>query len=299
MSINLSILKSAKFNYELGKKTWFGTGGKCTLFFEPKKINELIYILKYGKKVFPIFIIGSGSNLIVRDGGLKGIVIRLSGDFKKIDFHTDDLILSVGAGAKDSEVSKFCLENEITGLEFLSGIPGTIGGNLMMNAGCYGQEISDNLIDCTIIDKRLRLKKLKKDEIDFSYRKSSFQKNQVIIDARFKIKKINKNRIKETISKISKKRKQSQPIANRTGGSTFSNPNSQSAWKLIDNVNYRGKQFGGARVSDLHSNFLINYNNATSLDLEMLGEEIRKMVWEKNKIKLDWELLRIGKFKKI
>lgn len=299
MSSNLSILKSAKFNFQLGKKTWFGTGGKCSLFFEPKKINELINILKYGKKVFPIFIIGSGSNLIVRDGGVKGIVIRLSGDFKKIDVDTNDLILSVGAGAKDSEVSKFCLDNEITGLEFLSGIPGTIGGNLMMNAGCYGQEISDNLIDCTIIDKRLRLKKLKKNEIGFSYRKSSFQKNQVIIGARFNIKKINKNRIKETISKISKKRKQSQPIANRTGGSTFSNPNSQSAWKLIDNVNYRGKQLGGARVSDLHSNFLINYNNATSLDLEMLGEEIRKMVWEKNKIKLDWELLRIGEFKKI
>ncbi len=299
MNNNLSLLKSVKFNYELGKKTWFGTGGNCSLFFKARSIDELVFILRLGKRVFPILIIGSGSNIIVRDGGFKGIVIKLCGDFKEIKIDNTNLTLSVGAGTKDSEVSKFCLENEISGLEFLSGIPGTIGGNLIMNAGCYGQKISDRLIDCTIIDKRLNIIRLKKSEINFGYRKSSFKNNQIIIGARFKINKIKKENIKKIVSRISSKRKQSQPVANRTGGSTFTNPKSQSAWKLIDKINYRGKKLGGAKVSELHSNFLINDNNATSLDLEMLGEEIRNNVWVKQKIKLHWELVRIGKFKKV
>tara|TARA_B100000963_G_scaffold174487_1_gene151796 strand:+ start:870 stop:1769 length:900 start_codon:yes stop_codon:yes gene_type:complete len=293
------LLQNLKFNYQLGKKTWFGTGGNCNLFLEVNSIDQLINTIKIAKRFVPIFVIGSGSNVIIRDGGFKGIVIKLGVNFRKIKINNDNSILSIGAGTRDSEVSKFCVENNISGLEFLSGIPGTIGGNIKMNAGCYGDQISDKLIDCTIIDERLKKKILKKSEIDFCYRKSSFDNKHVIIEARFKIQKDNKFRIKKKISIISDKRKKSQPVASRTGGSTFKNSSSYPAWKLIDEIDYRGKKLGGAKVSALHSNFLINYNNATSLDLEILGEEIKNKVWEKRKINLKWELIRIGEFKKV
>ena len=299
MNIKSSLLKSLKFNYQLGKKTWFGTGGNCNLFLEVNSINQLINTIRIAKKFLPILVIGSGSNVIIRDGGFKGIVIKLAGNFRKIEIDDSNSLLSVGAGTKDSEVAKFCVEKNISGLEFLSGIPGTIGGNIKMNAGCYGNQISDNLIDCTIIDEKLKKKIVKKNEIYFHYRKSSFKNGQIIVEARFKIQKCNKSQIKKKISTISDKRKKSQPVASRTGGSTFTNPTSYPAWKLIDEVDYRGKQLGGAKVSNLHSNFLINYKSASSLDLEMLGEEIKNKVWEKRRINLKWELIRIGEFKKV
>ena len=299
MNNKSSLLKSLKFNYQLGKKTWFGTGGNCNLFIEVNSINQLINTIRIAKKFLPILVIGSGSNVIIRDGGFKGIVIKLVGNFRKIEIDNINSVLSIGAGTKDSEVAKFCVEKNISGLEFLSGIPGTIGGNIKMNAGCYGNQISDNLIDCTIIDEKLNKKIIKKKEIDFHYRKSSFDNGQIIIEARFKIQKCNKSQIKKKIATISYKRKKSQPVASRTGGSTFTNPTSYSAWKLIDEIDYRGKQLGGAKVSNLHSNFLINYKNASSLDLEMLGEEIKNKVWEKRRINLKWELIRIGEFKKV
>jgi len=294
-----SLLKSLKFNYQLGKKTWFGTGGNCNLFLEVNSINQLINTIRIAKKFLPILVIGSGSNVIIRDGGFKGIVIKLGGQFRKIEIDNSNSVLSVGAGTKDSEVAKFCVEKNISGFEFLTGIPGTIGGNIKMNAGCYGNQISDNLIDCTIIDEKLNKKIVKKKEIDFHYRKSSFDNGQIIIEAKFKIQKCNKSQIQKKISTISNKRKKSQPVSSRTGGSTFTNPKSYPAWKLIDEIDYRGKQLGGAKVSNLHSNFLINYKNASSLDLEMLGEEIKNKVWEKRRINLKWELIRIGEFKKV
>ena len=299
MNNKSSLLKSLKFNYQLGKKTWFGTGGNCNLFLEVNSINQLINTIRIAKKFLPILVIGSGSNVIIRDGGFKGIVIKLGGNFKKIEIDKNYSVLSLGAGTKDSEVAKFCVDRNISGLEFLSGIPGTIGGNIKMNAGCYGNQISDNLIDCTIIDGKLNKKIVKKKEIDFHYRKSSFDDGQIIIEARFKIQKCNKSEIKKKISTISDKRKKSQPVSSRTGGSTFTNPTSYPAWKLIDEIDYRGKQLGGAKVSNLHSNFLINYKNASSLDLEMLGEEIKNKVWEKRGINLKWELIRVGEFKKV
>ena len=299
MNIKSSLLKSLKFNYQLGKKTWFGTGGNCNLFLEVNSINQLINTIRIAKKFLPILVIGSGSNVIIRDGGFKGIVIKLGGNFRKIEIDNSNSVLSIGAGTKDSEVAKFCVEKNISGLEFLSGIPGTIGGNIKMNAGCYGNQISDNLIDCTIIDEKLNKKTIKKKDIDFHYRKSSFDNGQIIIEAKFKIQKCNKSQIQKKISTISNKRKKSQPVSSRTGGSTFTNPKSYPAWKLIDEIDYRGKQLGGAKVSNLHSNFLINYKNASSLDLEMLGEEIKNKVWEKRRINLKWELIRIGEFKKV
>ncbi len=299
MNINSFVFPFLKYNYQFGKKTWFGSGGNCRFFLKVNSLRQLKTTLKIGKRVLPIFILGSGSNILVRDGGFKGIVIKLGSDFKKIEFDNKENILSIGSAAKDLDVSRFCLENNITGFEFLSGIPGTIGGNLKMNAGCFGYQISDQLLDCTIIDRNLETKKIAKQNINFDYRKSSFTNEDVIINAKFIVKRSNKETIKKKIHEISKLRKKSQPVSTRTGGSTFTNPPSQSAWKLIDSVKFRGKRIGGARVSNLHSNFLINDNHATSMDIELLGEEIRQSVWNKFKINLNWELMRIGEFKKI
>ena len=168
-----------------------------------------------------------------------------------------------------------------------------------MNAGCFGAQISDNLIDCNILNKNYKIEKLTKKELNFSYRKSSFSNDQIIINARFKTFHSDKKLIKKRLEEISRKRKKSQPVSSRTGGSTFTNPPHHSAWKLIDSIDFRGKRHGGASVSELHSNFLINDDSATSLDIEILGEEIKYKVWKKFKINLDWELLRIGEFKKI
>jgi len=294
----LNIFK-LKFNYPFGKQTWFGSGGRCTLFFKIKSINQLKLIMRLSNFTLPTFVIGCGSNLLVRDGGFRGIVIKLIGDFLKINFDDEKSILTLGSGVKDYEVSKFCLKNCITGFEFLSGIPGTIGGNLKMNAGCFGKTISDDLIDCTLLNENLKIITLSRDQINFNYRKSSIKDNNIIISARFRIRKSNKIKIKENLSKILHQRRTTQPIGNRTGGSTFTNPPNFSAWNLIDGVKFKGKKIGGAKVSEKHSNFLINENSATSLDIELLGEEIREKVLEKFNIKLDWELQKIGEFKKI
>lgn len=299
MLSKFSHLSNLRVNYELGKKTWFGSGGNCLFFYEANSFKNLITILRIYKRFMPVLILGCGSNILIRDGGFKGLVIKLGKNFKEIKFDQSNCILSLGSAVKDIEISKFCLQNNISGFEFLSGIPGTIGGNLKMNAGCFGAQISDNLIDCNILNKNYKIEKLTKKELNFSYRKSSFSNDQIIINARFKTFHSDKKLIKKRLEEISRKRKKSQPVSSRTGGSTFTNPPHHSAWKLIDSIDFRGKRHGGASVSELHSNFLINDDSATSLDIEILGEEIKYKVWKKFKINLDWELLRIGEFKKI
>jgi len=286
------------FNYDLGLKTWFGTGGKCLCFITSDSERVIRIILKYFKKIFPVFIIGAGSNLIVRDGGINGIVIKLGKAFSQITLYKKESILQIGGSAKDHQISKFCLENNITGFEFLSGIPGTLGGNLKMNAGCYGQEICDNLLECVVINSKGKKIVKEKDDITFGYRSSTLG-DDIVVSAKFKVNYDRKRKINDKIKTIINDRKKSQPLGVKTGGSTFSNPKNNSAWKLIDVIKYRGKTSGGAKVSEHHSNFLINSKSATSLDLELLGEDIRSKVWDKFKIKLEWEIVRIGKYKKI
>ena len=286
------------FNYNLGSKTWFGTGGKCLCFITSDSERVIRIILKYFKKIFPVFIIGAGSNLIVRDGGINGIVIKLGKAFSQITLYKKESILQIGGSAKDHQISKFCLENNITGFEFLSGIPGTLGGNLKMNAGCYGQEICDNLLECVVINSKGKKIVKEKDDITFGYRSSTLG-DDIVVSAKFKVNYDRKRKINDKIKTIINDRKKSQPLGVKTGGSTFSNPKNNSAWKLIDVIKYRGKTSGGAKVSEHHSNFLINSKSATSLDLELLGEDIRSKVWDKCKIKLEWEIIRIGKYKKI
>ena len=286
------------FNYDLGSKTWFGTGGKCLFFITSDSERVIRIILKYFKKIFPVFIIGAGSNLIVRDGGINGIVIKLGKAFSQITLYKKESILQIGGSAKDHQISKFCLENNITGFEFLSGIPGTLGGNLKMNAGCYGHEICDNLLECVVINSKGKKIVKEKDDITFGYRSSTLG-DDIVVSAKFKVNYDRKRKINDKIKTIINDRKKSQPLGVKTGGSTFSNPKNNSAWKLIDVIKYRGKTSGGAKVSEHHSNFLINSKSATSLDLELLGEDIRSKVWDKCKIKLEWEIVRIGKYKKI
>lgn len=295
----LNNLKSLKFNYKLGKKTWFGTGGNSFFYIEINSENNLKKLLKLLPYSIPIFVLGAGSNIIIRDGGFNGLTIKLTGSFKKISYSKEENILTIGGAVKDSTISKFCENNSITDFEFLRGIPGTLGGNIMMNAGCYGKTISDNLIGCNVINRNGKIAYLKKEEINFSYRKVSIDDTSIVTSADFKVKNYCKNKIKKKIMKISAVRSSTQPINFRTGGSTFKNPPNQSAWKLIDKINYRGKKIGNASVSEKHANFLINNNYARSLDLEILGEEIKEKVKEKYNVNLDWELLRIGKFKKI
>ena len=299
MMINLlNDLKGLKFNYKLGKKTWFGTGGNSMFFIEINSESNLQKLLKFIPYSIPIFVLGAGSNIIIRDGGFNGLTIKLNGQLKKINYDKHKKILEIGGAVKDLIITKFCENNSITGFEFLRGIPGTLGGNIKMNAGCYGKTISDNLISCKIIDRCGKIKSLQKEDIKFSYRKTSIKENSIITSATFKVKLSNKDKISQKIKKIANARILSQPVNSRTGGSTFKNPPNQFAWKLIDKINYRGKSIGDASVSEQHTNFLINKDLAKSLDLEILGEEIREKV-KKYNINLDWELIRIGKFKKI
>jgi len=288
-----------KINYEIGKKTWFGTGGKAKILLVINNLKSLKFLLKILPRSQPIFLIGAGSNIIVRDGGIGGITIKLGKDFKKINYIKKKKIINIGSATKDIDISKFCYENSIGNFEFLRGIPGTLGGNIKMNAGCFGSSISDQLISCTIIKRNGSIKELLKENLRFDYRFSSIPKDSIVIDAKFNAKTKNKNIIKQMLKKITNERMLNQPINFRTGGSTFKNTSKESAWKLIDKINFRGKVLGGASVSDLHTNFLINNGSANSLDLELLGEEIRSKVKKKYNINLDWELIRVGQFKKI
>ena len=289
-----------KFNYTFGKRTWFGSGGNSTVFFKVDKLKNLKLLLKILPRKIPLFVIGAGSNIIVRDGGFKGIVLKLGGEFNRININENESILKVGSAVKDVELSKFCEKNNIGDFEFINGIPGTVGGNIKMNAGCFGKEISDNLLSCTVLNRKSQIVTLSKDQINFQYRKTNLEKSTIILSADFKFSYKKKNLIKKKKIEISNLRKKTQPFAIRTGGSTFTNPNKKiPAWELIDKIGYRGRIIGGAQVSSKHSNFLVNFNKASSLDIELLGEEIREKIKKKFKIKLDWEIERIGNFKKI
>jgi UDP-N-acetylmuramate dehydrogenase len=298
-SLFLKDLTRSKINYNISKKTWFGTGGNAKIFTEMNSVQSLTFFLKILPKSVPIFLIGAGSNTIIRDGGINGFTIKLGKYFKKIDFDKKNKIVEIGAAVKDLDFLKFCYNNSIGGFEYLKGIPGTIGGNLRMNAGCYGKTISDNFKSCKIVNRNGKILELKKSEIRFGYRSCSIPFDSIIISAKFRVDILGKKKILKVIKENSEKRNSSQPTNYRTGGSTFKNPPNHEAWKLIDKINFRGKKRGGANVSTKHTNFLINSGKASSLDLELLGEEIRDNVKKKFNIKLNWELIRVGSFKKI
>jgi UDP-N-acetylmuramate dehydrogenase len=276
----------------LAAMTWFRVGGPAEVIFKPADLEDLCLFLREKPKDIPVHTMGVGSNLLVRDGGVSGVVIRLGKGFNNIVLDGDEI--DVGAAVLDRNVALTSCKEALGGLEFLAGIPGTIGGALRMNAGCYGQEIKDILVSALVVDGAGNLHRLSAAECGFSYRHSSIPADWIFICARFKGYKSSVKEIRERIEKLLVDREESQPIKTRTGGSTFANPQDAKAWELIDQAGCRGLKHGGGQVSEKHCNFFINTGDATAEDLESLGEEVRDRVKRTSGIELQWEIQRIG-----
>ncbi len=279
-------------NAELGKVTWFQVGGPADILFKPEDEDDLADFLKNLPADIPVYVIGVGSNLLVRDGGVRGVVIRLGRHFAKMN--TDDDKLIVGAGALDAHVARFAADAGLEGAEFLSGIPGGIGGALRMNAGAYGADISDIFLSAIAYDRAGNRHELSLKDMGFSYRHTDIPKDWIFTQATFRLSFGDRQEILDRMADISRNREESQPVRSRTGGSTFANPSGKKAWELIDDVGGRGLTIGDAMVSDKHCNFLINKGTARAADLEALGEELRRRVFAKHDTLLRWEIVRLG-----
>src|SRR5580765_7766968 len=272
---------------------WFRAGGPAEILFRPADVEDLASFLAAKPAELRVSVIGVGSNLLVRDGGIPGVVVRLSSAFGKI--HTDGMRVRAGAAALDGAVARAAADAGIAGLEFLRGVPGTIGGALKMNAGCYGREIKDVFVEAAAIDAKGNKIRLSSAEMVFEYRKARGATDDLIfVEAVFEGTRDDPAAIKARMDELSANREASQPIKSKTGGSTFKNPPGQKAWQLIDQAGCRGLKIGGAQVSEKHTNFLINTGDATAADLEALGEEVRRRVQEKSGISLEWEIKRVG-----
>jgi UDP-N-acetylmuramate dehydrogenase len=272
---------------------WFRAGGAAEVLFRPADADDLAAFIAAKPADLRVSVIGVGSNLLVRDGGIPGVVVRLSSAFGKIE--TNGTRVRAGAAALDGAVARAAADAGIAGLEFLRGVPGTIGGALKMNAGCYGREIKDVFVEATAIDGKGNKIKLSSADMDFEYRKAKGASDDLIfIEAVFEGIRDDASAIRARMEELSANREASQPIKSKTGGSTFKNPPGHKAWQLIDQAGCRGLKIGGAQVSEKHTNFLINTGDATAADLEALGEEVRKRVQEKSGITLEWEIKRVG-----
>ena len=279
-------------NAPIGPLTWFRVGGPAEVLFRPADAEDLASFLAALPRDVPVTTIGVGSNLLVRDGGISGVVVRLGRGFAAINA-TPELV-EAGAGALDLNVALTAAEAGVAGLEFLSGIPGTIGGGFQTNAGAYGTEFKNVLIEGEIIDRGGIKRMIPADRMGLSYRHSEIDPDWIFVLARFRARPGQPAAIARHIEEIRAAREASQPIRARTGGSTFANPAGHQAWRLIDEAGCRGMSRGDAMVSEKHTNFLINTGNATAADLEGLGEEVRRIVYDQCGIMLEWEIRRIG-----
>ena len=280
----------------LAPLVWFKAGGPAEYLFEPKDIADLQAFLRDLDTATPVMALGLGSNLIVRDGGVKGIVIRLGKAFAKV-ICTDDVTLECGAGASGILVSSTARDNGIAGLEFLRSIPGTVGGFVRMNGGAYGGEVKDILHDCDVVMRDGTLETLSVDDLHYRYRHSELPDGAIVVAARFCGRPGEAGAIQAEMDRISASREASQPLRSKTGGSTFKNPEGHKAWQLVDDAGCRGLQIGGAQVSEKHTNFLINTGDATSADIEALGDEVRARVKAQSGVDLIWEIQRVGETK--
>ncbi len=281
-------------NKELAPFTWLRVGGPADLLFLPEDEADLAMLLAQKPKELPVFVLGAGSNILVRDGGICGIVVRLTAAFAKMSIEADNRI-RVGAATPDRVLAKFAAKSGIDGFAFFSGIPGTIGGALRMNAGCYGSETADRLIEVTVLDDVGRRRIISVEELGYSYRNCNAPKTWIFIEALFQGKAGSLEQIQQQMLKIEEQRQQTQPIREKTGGSTFKNPKGHKSWQLIDAAGGRGLTVGDAKMSSQHCNFMINQGNASAADLENLGESIRKSVAKNSGIELEWEIKRIGR----
>lgn len=281
-----------QFGAALKDLVWFRAGGAAEVLFRPFDADDLATFLAARPAGTQVSVIGVGSNLLVRDGGIPGVVIRLPAAFGRIE--TDGARLRAGAASLDSTVSRKAADAGIAGFEFLRGVPGTIGGALKMNAGCYGTEVKDIFVEATAIDGRGGKHVLKAEDMGFSYRKSSVPEDFIFIEALFEGLKDEPIAVRTRMDELLARRETSQPVGSKTGGSTFKNPPGHKAWKLIEDAGCRGLKLGDAMVSDMHCNFLINLGTASAADIEALGEEVRKRVKDKFDIELEWEIKRVG-----
>jgi len=280
-------------NQSLAELTWFRVGGPAQVLFTPSDEDDLAYFLKGLPKELPVYVVGVGSNLIVRDGGMPGVVIRLSPRaFGETSVDGD--IVSAGTAALDKRVAETAAAANLAGLEFFFGIPGTIGGALRMNAGANGAETRDVLIEAVGIGRDGAKHRLTNADMKFVYRNSDIDSSIIFTSARFRGVAAAPEAIRARMNEVQNHRETAQPIREKTGGSTFKNPPGNSAWKLIDAAGCRGLRVGGAQVSEMHCNFLINTGSATGHDIETLGETVRARVKQNSGIELHWEIKRLG-----
>jgi UDP-N-acetylmuramate dehydrogenase len=279
-------------NVPLAPITWFRVGGAAEIMFRPADIDDLAAFLAGKPADVPVTVIGVASNLLVRDGGVAGVVVRLGRGF--VEIAAKGAEVEAGAGALDLNVALTCQQAGIAGLEFMSGIPGTVGGGLRMNAGAYGTEFKDVLREAVALDPRGRRHALPIAALDLSYRHCGLPEDWIFVAARFSGEIGESAAIGRRMAEIQAAREASQPIRARTGGSTFANPPGRKAWELIDAAGCRGLRRGGAMVSPMHANFLVNTGDATAADLEVLGEDVRRRVLSASGITLAWEIRRIG-----
>jgi UDP-N-acetylmuramate dehydrogenase len=277
----------------LAPLVWFKSGGKAQWLFEPKDEQDLVDFLRDIDPAIPVMALGLGSNLIVRDGGVPGVVIRLGKAFARID-RLDETTLRCGGGASGILVSSTARDAGIAGLEFLRGIPGTVGGFVRMNGGAYGREVRDVLVSARLVLRSGEIVEWPLEKLGYTYRHSEVPAGAVVIEGIFRGTPGDPEAIGAEMDAIARAREESQPLRSRTGGSTFKNPAGHKAWALIDAAGCRGLRQGDAQVSEKHCNFLLNLGSATSAEIEALGEEVRRRVEAKTHITLEWEIQRVG-----
>ena len=292
-NIKKKISGKISFNESLSKLSWFNLGGPAKILYRPKNLQELSIFLKEVKGAEVIKILGAGSNTLVRDGGFNGVIIKFGKSFSHISLFDPNTIIA-GASILDKNVSSFALENSLSGFEFLSCIPGTIGGAVRMNSGCYGEEISKILVSLQVMDFKGNIRIIQSPDIKFHYRGSNLDENLIYISATLRGKKDDMLNIKNKINNFVSKKKITQPEKIKTCGSTFKNPKDEKAWKLIKDSGCAGMRVGDAQISQKHCNFFVNNGNAKSKDLEKLIHQVKKKVSDKTGINLELELQIIG-----
>ena len=278
----------------LAPLVWFKSGGEADWLFEPADLDDLTGFIADLDPEVPVMALGLGSNLIVRDGGVPGVVVRLGKPFAMVE-DKGECVIACGGGAHGILVASKARDAGVAGLEFLRGIPGTVGGFVRMNGGAYGREVCDILVDCDVVLRSGEVVTLALDDLAYTYRHSELPEQAIVVAARFKGAPGDPEEIGAEMDRIAEAREQSQPLRSKTGGSTFKNPPGGKAWQCVDAAGCRGLMVGGAQVSEKHTNFLINTGEATSSDIEALGEEVRRRVREDSGTELEWEIQRVGR----
>tara|TARA_B100000686_G_scaffold324332_1_gene379903 strand:- start:421 stop:1317 length:897 start_codon:yes stop_codon:yes gene_type:complete len=282
------------FKENLSRFSWFNLGGPAEIFFRPNNIDQLTLFLKSFNEKFNI--IGAGSNTLIREGGVEGITIKLSSKFSYIKLLEKDIV-QAGAATLDRTLSDFATKNSLTGFEFLSCIPGSVGGGIKMNSGCYGEDISNIIFSVEVMDQDGNIKELKKNQINFFYRGCDLKDDLIILSAKFKGHLSEKNDIEKKQLQLIQQKKKSQPSRIKTCGSTFKNPNNKKAWELIKESNCEKMSVGNAKISEKHCNFFVNEGNASSKDIEELIKKVKEKVFKKTNVNLELEIKIIGKNK--